>query len=68
MLKKYSELSEWQRRQVGLMYADTSDLTEFTYNFDEESRYHGRQRILPKDFVKEPGDLPEIKPRGTRKK
>lgn len=45
-LKKYSELSEEQKKRVHVMYSNPVNLEMYLYNFDEHNKYHGRQ-FLP---------------------
>ena len=45
-LKKYSELTEQEKKLVAVMYSDQSNLEHYLYNFDGE-KYSGRQYAPP---------------------
>ena len=50
MLKKYSELTEEEKKKVSIMYSDQETVQHYLYNFDDKGQYHGRQ-FAPKEGV-----------------
>lgn len=50
-MKKYDELTDEQKKQVSVMYADKTPLDEFVYDFDDNGNFHGRKPIS--EYVEE---------------
>lgn len=49
-LKKYSQLTEHEKKLVAVMYSDQSNLDHYLYNFDGE-KYSGRQYAPPEGVI-----------------
>jgi len=47
MLKKYSELTEEEKKKVFIMFSDQTTVEMYLYNFDKDGGFHGRQYTPP---------------------